>query len=86
MCEKIPALQEDPARGIAAWMYPLAVFQMFSSLFLIFVSFSKSPLLAIKDKYEKYVPFVHAALAVLIFLVIPTIIVIATFTNFGPIR
>jgi hypothetical protein len=82
----VPNLQDDPARGIATWMYPLAVFQMLSMLILIFLSFSTSPFDSIKVVYEKYIPFVHALITVLVFLAIPIIIVIGTFVNMSSIN
>ena len=77
----VPTLKDDPARGIASWMFPLALFQMLSILIMIFTSFLKSPFESIKDVYEKNVPFFHAVIAVLVFLAIPIIIVIGTFVN-----
>ena len=59
---------------------------MLAMLILIFVSFTTTPFESIKDKYEKNVPFVHAVIAVLIFLVIPIIIVIGTFVNISSIN
>jgi len=67
-------------------MFPLAVFQMLSTLILIFVSLTTSPFESIKDVYEKNVPFVHAVIAVLVFLAIPIIIVISTFVNMSSIN
>ena len=59
---------------------------MLAMLILIFVSFTTSPFESIKDVYEKNVPFVHAVIAVLVFLAIPIIIVIGTFVNMSSIN
>jgi hypothetical protein len=59
---------------------------MLAMLILIFVSFTTTPFESIKDKYEKNVPFVHAVIAVLVFLAIPIIIVIGTFVNISSIN
>lgn len=61
----------------------MAIFQTIGMLYLIFVSFYRPRIkepLWVADAWVKYVPFVHAVVTVLTFVVIPLIVMISTLT------
>ena len=78
--ESSKSLSNDPAIDLTNIQYPLAVIQSIGMLYLMFVSFYKSPFtdLNLMDMYLKYVPFVHAGVTVLIFVVIPVFVIVQT--------
>jgi hypothetical protein len=78
------SLNSDPAVEIAQFQEPMAIFQTIGMLYLIFVSFYRPRIkepLWVADAWVKYVPFVHAVVTILTFVVIPLIVMISTLTN-----
>jgi hypothetical protein len=79
-------LADDPAKSLVAWLKPLSIIQAVGMLYLIFVSFHVSPFPGKKLLWITYMPWIHALVAGLIFLLIPLSVIIVMIGMYSNIR
>lgn len=83
-CINDPALYDDPAKHATESQYWLGGFQFLSVLFLVFVPMFRCPISSTYDNiWATWMPYVHASLTAVTFVVIPLIVIVVQLTMIG---
>lgn len=86
-CVNDPTLAEDYAKSVTASQFKLAVIQSISMVFLIFFPRFHCPLTnALDDFWATWVPFLHALLTGLTFILIPVYVMITSLVMLGELN